>query len=142
MEQFINYLHTEKLVKNGKASIIDACTLIVRFLTPAKDFMSLRAHVLALKNGKKTDNPINYYFKHKVAPPTTHYVLPSYQSIPVNKQNKEILNEPWKSFIYPEPKRNSIDVSCISSIILQFYFFKIIFEEFSRKTMVVTFVTL
>ncbi|XP_044735676.1 uncharacterized protein LOC123297912 [Chrysoperla carnea] len=109
LEQFISYLHAEKLVKNGKASIIDACTLIVRFLMPAKDFMSLRAHVLALKNGKKTDNPINYYFKHKVAPPTTHYVLPTYQCIPVNRQNKDILNEPWKSFIYPEPKRNSLD---------------------------------
>ncbi|BES90566.1 Hypothetical protein NTJ_03374 [Nesidiocoris tenuis] len=78
----------------------EACELIQETLVPLKPIVSVAKHIRK-RRGASAASVIKYYFTHRQAPPSDHYVVPIIGRVPLlYKQDAKFLPNSWHHTLY------------------------------------------
>lgn len=94
------------LTKFKKINMNHVCFFINKLLMPNVSPETLLQHIWNMKRLKTKENPIKFFYSHKKAPPTVHYVVPldAGNLLPPCQRRPESLPLLWRQYIYPSYK--------------------------------------
>ncbi|XP_044264202.1 uncharacterized protein LOC123011021 [Tribolium madens] len=109
LEQAIPFMKQDPhhLNKRKKINMDHVCFLINKFLMPHVPPQKILIHIRKIKQMDDESNPIKFFYTHKKAPPTVHYVVPVDVNnlCPPCKKSPESLPLLWRQYIYPNYKQ-------------------------------------
>ncbi|XP_063919248.1 uncharacterized protein LOC135134483 isoform X2 [Zophobas morio] len=115
LEQALPYLRQDPfyLTYQKKINMERVCQLMSQILIPNVRSTKLVRHIRNRKHPSSDENPIQFLYRTKKAPPSVHYVAPmdAESVLPPCKQKPELLPYLWRKFIYPDEKNESRFIS-------------------------------